>query len=148
MTDILLLAHTPLASALAAVAAHAFPECGAQLRALDIGADMGVDQVEALLRRTIATMHSDAILILVDVAGATPCNAAQRLSGRPGLALVAGVNVAMLWRTLCYRSETPEALARRAFEGGVTGVQLLIRPPRLDQPPAAAFDDQDPNSNQ
>ena len=148
MTDILLLAHAPLASALAAVAAHAFPECSAQLRALDVSADMGVDQVEAMLRRTIATMRADAILILVDVAGATPCNAAQRLTERPGLALVAGLNVAMLWRTLCYRSETPEVLAKCAFEGGVVGVQLLIRPLRLNQPPSAAFDDQDPNSNQ
>jgi PTS system mannose-specific IIA component len=54
-------------------------------------------------------------LILTDVFGATPCNAAMRVADGVRVRVVTGVNVPMLWRTLCYRDEALDDLvaARR-----------------------------------
>jgi mannose PTS system EIIA component len=61
-------------------------------------------------------------LILTDVFGATPCNAAQRLADGVHVRVVAGVNVPMLWRTLCYADEPLDALVARAMAGATQGV--------------------------
>ena len=51
--------------------------------------------------------------MLTDVFGATPCNVAQRLSDGVSVRVVAGVNVPMLWRSLCYLGEPLDALIAR-----------------------------------
>lgn len=121
MVHLLVVAHAPLASALSAVAAHTYPCCDSRLRALDILPEWGLDRAVAEIARALP--ESGPVLVLADVPGATPANAAaQALQGRPEAALVHGVNVPMLWRTLCYGSDGLEALAQRAVEGGIRGV--------------------------
>ena len=45
--------------------------------------------------------------------------------------VVAGVNVPMLWRALCYADEPLEELVTRAVDGGTQGVmQVACRAPR------------------
>ena len=48
MLGFIIIAHAPLASALKAVAAHAFPECVQTLEVLDVPADMAPEEIEAL----------------------------------------------------------------------------------------------------
>src|ERR1039458_3741815 len=102
MPGLLIIAHAPLASSLKAVAEHAFPDCAAPLGALDVHADMPVEEVEAQGRQMLDRLRSPDALILTDVFGATPCNVAQRLADGVQVKVVAGVNVPMLWRSLCY----------------------------------------------
>jgi PTS system ascorbate-specific IIA component len=64
-------------------------------------------------------------LLLSDVFGATPCNVAQQLGDGLHTRLVAGVNLPMLLRTVCYRHEDLQALTRRALDGGTQGVMQL-----------------------
>jgi mannose PTS system EIIA component len=120
MARLLLIAHSPLASALAEVARHTFPECASLLRALDVPPDMPPQEVQA---KALA-MLSDATetLILTDVFGATPCNVAQRLADGVKVRVVTGVNVPMLWRTLCYAGEPLDALVNRALVGATQGI--------------------------
>jgi PTS system mannose-specific IIA component len=106
MPGLLILAHAPLASALKAVAEHAFPDCAAKLGALDVLPTMPVEEVEALGRAMLAQLAAPDVLIFTDVFGATPCNIAQRLADDVRVKVVAGVNVPMLWRTLCYPHES------------------------------------------
>ena len=61
------------------------------------------------------------MLIFTDVFGATPCNIAQRLADGVRVKVVTGVNVPMLWRTLCYRDEPLDALVARAVAGAHAG---------------------------
>ena len=49
MLGFIIIAHAPLASALKAVAAHAFPECVQTLEVLDVPADMPPEEIEARL---------------------------------------------------------------------------------------------------
>lgn len=144
MTRILLLAHSPLASALRDVASHVFPECGPTLEALDVDAAQGADAVELALRERLAAHADQDTLILVDAFGATPCNAALRVADGVHAKVVAGVNVPMLWRSLCYRHEPLDSLVERACAGATQGVMpvALPRPQHQSQPGGLPADDQ------
>ena len=85
MPGLLIIAHAPLASSLKAVAEHAYPDCAAQLVALDVLADLPVEEVEAQARQIVERRAASELLILTDVFGATPCNIAQRLAGSAGI---------------------------------------------------------------
>ena len=101
MPGLFIIAHAPLASALRAVAEHVYPDCAGALSVLDVPADMPVEQVEAQAAALLTRMSTAETLILTDVFGATPCNVAQRLADGVRVKVVTGVNVPMLWRSLC-----------------------------------------------
>jgi PTS system ascorbate-specific IIA component len=122
MPRILIMAHAPLATALRAVAAHVYPEGLVSLDALDVLAEWDAEQVEAAAKQALAQSHELQTLILTDVFGATPSNVALRLADGVNVRVVAGVNVPMLWRTLCYAQEPLDALVARAVAGGTQGV--------------------------
>ncbi|MDH4051466.1 MAG: PTS fructose transporter subunit IIA, partial [Rubrivivax sp.] len=109
MPAVLIVAHAPLASALKAVAAHVYADCGHPVAALDVPQNADVDAVVALAKDLIDRESETEWLVLTDVFGATPCNAMTQLAeaAPPArhLRVVAGVNVPMLWRTLCYADE-------------------------------------------
>jgi len=123
MPGLLLIAHAPLASAMKAVAEHTFPNCAPQLAVLDVSPEMSAEEVETAARALLAGAGHEEALVLTDVFGATPCNGALRLQG-PHVRVVSGVNVPMLWRSLCYANEPLEDLAERASQGGVRGIVL------------------------
>jgi PTS system mannose-specific IIA component len=123
MTDLVVLAHAPLASALREVAAHAFPDCAQTLRCLDVHPSEGLEEVERRLRQ--ATAGGGPVLVLCDVFGATPCNAALRVADGARVRAVAGVNVPMLWRVLCYAAEPLDALVTRAVDGAGQGIMQV-----------------------
>ena len=122
MPGLLILAHAPLASALKAVAEHAFPDCAARVVALDVLPTMPVEEIESLGRVMLEQMPEREVLIFTDVFGATPCNVAQRLADGVHVKVVAGVNVPMLWRSLCYSGDTLDAAVARAVAGATQGV--------------------------
>ncbi len=132
MTRLLVIAHAPLASALKEVAEHTFPNCAAQLSALDVTPDMGIEQVQAQAQALLADAAGEPTLILTDVFGATPSNGAQRLADGERIKVLAGVNVPMLWRTLCYAHEPLDMLMQRAMSGATQGV-MQASPSRPQQ---------------
>lgn len=133
MTRILLLAHAPLASALRDVASHAFPECVQALDVVDVEATQSAEAVEAALRDRLAAHAEQETLILVDAFGATPCNVALKVADGLHARVVAGVNVPMLWRSLCYRHEALDVLVERACAGATQGVMPVAVPRRQNQ---------------
>jgi mannose PTS system EIIA component len=134
MTTVLIIAHAPLASSLRAVAQHAYPDSAVQVQSLDVQRDASAEQVEADARALIATQEDGDTLVLTDVFGATPCRGATLLLGNPRVRLVAGVNVPMLWRTLCYGTQEPlDALVTRAVAGASQGVMAVTASPPQNQ---------------
>jgi PTS system mannose-specific IIA component len=126
MPALVLVTHAPLAGALATVAAHAFPDCASRLRRVDVEPGEDIDQVASRLRELLPA--SGEVLILTDVFGATPCNAALRVADGQRVRVVAGVNVPMLWRVLCYEREPLEQLVTRAVEGAAQAVMQVSVP--------------------
>ncbi|HET9976343.1 MAG TPA: PTS fructose transporter subunit IIA [Burkholderiaceae bacterium] len=148
MASLLIVAHAPLASAMKAVAGHAFPELDATMLALDVGAGDAPEQVEARVRALLAASPEPEVLILTDVFGATPCNAALRVADGQRSRVVAGLNVPMLWRALCYRAEALDSLVARAVGGATQGVmQVAIARPQ-NQSTKPNPDDQEQHHHQ
>ena len=146
MAALLLIAHAPLASALAAVGGHCFAD--QRLEAIDVDPTMSAETVEVLAREAIARLDSKEVLILADVFGATPCNAAQRVADGVFVRVVAGVNVPMLWRTLCYLREPLDSLVTRAVAGAAQGVLQVAQTRPQNQTQSPSTNDSNQSSHQ
>ncbi len=123
MTRLMIVAHAPLASALKSVAMHAFPEAASSVVAIDVQPS---DQPESVVQKMRAALPAGIqALVLCDAVGATPCNAAQRLARDGHVHVLAGVNVPMVWRALCYAQEPLAELTQRALSGAEQGVKAI-----------------------
>lgn len=149
MPGLMIIAHAPLASSLKAVAEHTFPDCARSLEALDVPPGMPLEEVEAKARAILARVRSPEALIFTDVFGASPCNVAQRLADGVQVRLIAGVNVPMLWRSLCYASESLDAVVTRALSGATQGVmQVATSRPQNQSTKPGGNDLNDPHDQQ
>lgn len=126
MNAILLIAHAPLATALRAGALHVFPDAGAAIGALDVQATASPEDTQAAAENALGRLPAgEGVLILTDVFGATPCNVALKLADGTRTRLLAGVNLPMLLRAVCYRDEALEDMAQKAMAGGVQGIMAV-----------------------
>jgi mannose PTS system EIIA component len=130
MVGILLIAHAPLAAALAAAAAHVYacaPErAGAQLRVFDVEPDSDPEANIGRARSLAGEVDSGGgVLVLTDAFGASPGNVASQLAEPGRIAVIAGVNLPMLLRALCYRDGTLAEAAEKALAGGTQGVMQV-----------------------
>ncbi len=125
------------------MAGHCYEEKGHLFEAIDVEPSMSPETVESLARAALGRLNAPEVLVLTDVFGATPCNVAQRLADGVHVRVVAGVNVPMLWRSLCYLGEPLDALVARAVSGASQGVMQVAqtRPQNQVQPPLS----NDPN---
>ena len=124
-TSILIMAHAPLAHALRECALHVVPDCAQGVLALDVPPQAEPEQTLQAARQCLQQAGVQDVLVLTDVFGATPCNTAQRLVDGVHSRLVAGVNLPMLLRTVCYCHEPLAALVERALAGGTQGVMQV-----------------------
>ena len=144
----MIIAHAPLASSLKAVARHTFPDC-APLEALDVTPEMPLEEIDRRAREMLARVRTPEALIFTDVFGATPCNVAQRLADGLQVKVVAGVNVPMLWRSLCYAGEPLDAVIARAMAGATQGVmQVATTRPQTQPVKPGGHDQDDPQDQQ
>ncbi len=148
MPGILIIAHAPLASALKSVVTHAYPDCSRTVEALDVAPDMPLAEIEAQARTLLLRVLSPDALVFTDVFGATPCNVAQRLADAPQVRVIAGVNVPMLWRCLCYANESLDAMAARAVTGATQGVMQVASSRPQNQTVKPGANDQDRGQHQ
>jgi PTS system mannose-specific IIA component len=129
--SILIIAHAPLAQALRDCAMHVYPECAQSVIALDVLPQAQPEFTLAQARQALADAPDEGLLVLTDVFGATPANVAQKLVAEFNAKLIAGVNLPMLFRAVCYRQEPLDALVARALTGGTQGVmQVAITAPQ------------------
>ena len=135
MNAILIIAHAPLAHALRQCALHVFPDCGAQLAAIDVQPNLPPEETLATARISMEQLtrvpQVKGVLVLTDIFGATPSNVAQKLVDGVKSRLITGVNLPMLLRSVSYRNEPLDALVSRAVIGGTQGVmQVAITAPQ------------------
>ncbi len=142
MARLLLVAHAPLATALRAVAQHVYPDCSDHLAAIDVEPGASADDTERRVRVALSEVPDTDVLILTDVFGATPCNAALAAADGVRARVVAGVNVPMVWRALCYADSPLDDLVGRAVAGAGQGVMHVAVPRRQNQPTSLSSHDQ------
>jgi mannose PTS system EIIA component len=152
MASLLIVAHAPLASSLQALAQHVYSDCTARIAAVDINPNTGLQQAQEAIAAAMLSVPGPELLVLTDVFGATPCNAALAAaqSAPPHLVarVVAGVNVPMLWRTLCYASQPLDEVVAFAVAGATQGVMHVAVPRRQHQPSSPVSHDQDHHQHQ
>ena len=94
-----------------------------EVRLLDVAS--GEKFEETLARARVAVQEVDTgngVLVLTDAFGATPGNVATQLADAGRVAVVAGVNLPMLLRAVCYRAGPLADLVRKAITGGEQGI--------------------------
>ncbi|WP_206954703.1 PTS sugar transporter subunit IIA [Trinickia acidisoli] len=142
MAGILIIAHAPLASALKECVAHIYGGLPARIGAIDVLPDSDPTQVVALAHSEIERLREEnGMLVLTDIFGATPANIASRLATLPGVRVLAGVNLPMLVRGVCYRTCELDALVDKALAGATKGMHLigpLVAPDQAGKPVAEA----------
>jgi mannose PTS system EIIA component len=147
MAGLLIIAHAPLASSLRAVVAHVFPN-DTGIEAIDVTGDTSPEQVEKVAREAMARIADTEVLVLTDVFGATPCNAAMRLADGAHVRVIVGVNVPMLWRAVAHRKNPLPAVAERAMSGAVQGIMQLAPSRPQTQTTRSGDHDQDRTHDQ
>jgi len=135
-TDILVLAHAPLASAYARMAKD-MGLATSGLMVFDMQPDMSREQAFASVRMMLSDRRSQACLVLVDLGGgASPFALAEMLQDSLGAQarIVTGLNTPMLITALCHCQLDVEELARRAVQRGSDGIHPF---PALEPSPRA-----------
>lgn len=129
-TGIVIVAHSPLATALRECVLHVYPDAAEGVAAVDIQPDESSILGQSRLRDAIRLLNTQETLVLADVFGASPCNMAQRVVDGVHSRLVAGVNLPMLLRTINYRQEPLDMLVARAVTGGMQCIlQVAVTAP-------------------
>ncbi len=142
MAALLIVAHAPLASALAAVARHTELNPDAVIEAFDVPADVrGPDEIRDRVSVVLARMGQPQVLVLTDIFAASPCNGALLAADGVAVRVVSGVNVPMLWKVVDHIREPLDQLVAAAVSAGQQGVmQLSTPPPQLQGRRASAHD--------
>ena len=111
--------------------------------------EMPLEEIESRAREMLARVRNPEALVFTDVFGATPCNVAQRLADGTQVKVVAGVNVPMLWRSLCYAGEPLDAVVARAMAGAMQGVmQVATTRPQTQSAKPGRHDQKDAQDQQ
>ena len=119
MVGILLVTHNGLGHSLIDCVRHVLGEVPMHVKSLSVQASDDPQQKEAEGKALIAQLdEGGGVLVLSDIFGATPSNIARRLCQSSHVRGVAGVNLPMLLRVVCYKDKTLEDLVHRAIEGG------------------------------
>ena len=126
MIGILLITHNGLGDSLVDCVRHVMGDVSLNLKVLSVLADDDPQRKEEEGRELMAQLDTgEGVLVLSDLIGATPCNIGRRLF-QPGRAVgVAGVNLPMLLRAVCYRHKPLAEVAQKALEGGRECIVLM-----------------------
>lgn len=122
---LLIVAHDRLGQALMDTATGTLGHCPLRARVLPVARDCEPPE----MRRRAATDAEeldtgDGVLVLTDIYGSTPGNIACSLLPRPGVRVIAGMNLSMLIRVFNYPDLALDELAAKAVSGGRDGIVL------------------------
>lgn len=127
MTNLILLTYGQLGQELLDAATHIMNIPIHNVQLISIYDQPGTaDELPAQLAQTIKQSESEnPCLILVDLHGCTHFNIARKLVEPSHVALVSGLNLAMLLRVLNHQDENLFTLSQYAEEGGVMGISIV-----------------------
>lgn len=133
MIGLLVITHESLGEAYTHLAGHFFPERSFEnVRILKVrntdDHERILEQVEVLLPELD---FGNGVLIMTDIFGATPCNAALKVMANGRTALVSGLNAPMLVKALNYAScsDSLTQLAQTVQQAGLDGIMLFTESP-------------------
>lgn len=142
MAALLIVAHAPLATALAAVARHTGINPDAVIEVFDVPPGLrGLDAIRDQVRALLVQMRQPQVLVLADVFAASPCNGALLAADGVAVRVVSGANVPMLWKVVDHIHDPLDQLVAAAVSAGQQGVMQLSTPAPQLQPRRATSHD-------
>ncbi|WII93564.1 PTS mannose transporter subunit IIA [Kingella negevensis] len=129
MISLLIITHETLGAAYVQLANHFFS--GQDLSHISILNVSHADDHESIIHRAQELLpeidHGNGVLILTDIFGATPCNAAMKMIVPQKSAIISGLNAPMLIKALSYsRQETDLAkFTETVKQAGLNGIMAF-----------------------
>jgi mannose PTS system EIIA component len=130
MAGILIVAHTPLASALLEFVEHIYGQVPENIIGVNVPPHEDAKLTHNKLQHLIDNMTDvEEILVITDIMGATPSNVASRLKGKSSnvkdIQILTGVNLPMLLRAVSHRHEPLNEIVEKSLQGGQQGVMRI-----------------------
>lgn len=127
MAGILIVAHTPLASAMLDFVEHIYGQVPENVSAVNVPPHEDVKlTLNKLISKVDGFKGEEEVLVITDIMGATPANVASRLINHThslkDIQVVTGVNLPMLLRAISHRHEPIEQIVEKSLQGGQQGV--------------------------
>jgi PTS system ascorbate-specific IIA component len=130
MAGIIIVAHTPLASALLEFVEHIYGQVPEHIFAVNVPPHEDSKITLNKLQELVDTLHSEnEVLVITDIMGATPSNVASRLMNKSNhgreIQVLTGVNLPMLLRAVSHRHEPLSEIVEKSLQGGQQGVMRI-----------------------
>ena len=130
MAGILIVAHTPLASALLEFVEHIYGQVPENIVGVNVPPHEDAKVTFNKLQQIVDNMPGvEEVLVITNIMGATPSNVASRLRGRSDntkdIQVLTGVNLPMLLRAVSHRHEPLAEIVEKSLQGGQQGVMRI-----------------------
>jgi len=130
MAGILIVAHTPLASALLEFVEHIYGQVPENIIAVNVPPHEDAKITFNKLQNIVDNMTgTEEVLVISVIMGATPSNVASRLRGKSNnprnIQILTGVNLPMLLRAVSHRHEPISEIVEKSLQGGQQGVMRI-----------------------
>jgi PTS system ascorbate-specific IIA component len=130
MAGIIIVAHTPLASALLEFVEHIYGQVPENIFAVNVPPHEDAKITLNKLQELVDNLHSEnEVLVITDIMGATPSNVASRLMNKSNhgrdIQVLTGVNLPMLLRAVSHRHESLSEIVEKSLQGGQQGVMRI-----------------------
>ena len=133
MIGLLIVTHETIGEAYRKLAHHFFPGgLPENVRILGVQPTEGQDDI---INNAIAALQefpdNDGVLIMTDIFGATPCNAARRLVRENKSAILTGLNAPMMIKAIQHSPEAEDlaAFTESVREAAVRGIFAIMSAP-------------------
>ena len=126
MIGLVLVTHGRLADEFRSALEHVVgPQ--ADFETICIGPEDDMEQRRNDILEQVARCDAGAgVVLLTDMFGGTPSNLAISIMDKANVEVIAGVNLPMLVRALCYSSQPLETVISKAVTGGLEGVMYIV----------------------
>jgi PTS system ascorbate-specific IIA component len=129
MAGILIVAHTPIATAMLDFVEHIYGNIPDKIQAINIPAHEDTKiSMQRLQSAAKTVMDKNEVLILTDILGATPANVAGRFAKsntENNVKVLTGLNLPMLLRAVSHRQEPIQEIIEKSLQGGTQGVMKI-----------------------
>ena len=133
MIGILIVTHEALGEAYRSLAQHFFPgDPPANIRILGV---QNHEQQEEVIAQTQALVkqidNGSGVLVIADIFGATPCNAARKLVLEGKVAMLTGLNAPMMIKAIQYSPHADDLVkfTQNVKDAAINGILDITSPP-------------------
>ncbi len=127
---VLLVTHPGVGEIMLTTASEIIGACPLRTVCLGIAHDADTLGQQQCVHDAIEALdNGHGVLVLTDAFGATPSNIACTVALKLNAIVVSGINLPMLIRVFNYADMSLEALADKAAEGAVRGIQISAKEP-------------------